>query len=35
MYPVLPHEMLTSGFEVCCYGATVLAAFLGWFFSVR
>lgn len=35
MLPVLPNDLLHGGFEVVCYGFTIVAAFVSWFFVQR
>jgi hypothetical protein len=35
MYLALPGDLLTGGWELFCYGFTVLAAVLSWLISGR
>jgi hypothetical protein len=35
MAPVLPHDIVLSGWEAVCYGFTIGAALLSWFLSLR
>jgi hypothetical protein len=35
MYPVLPSDILTGGWELICYGFTLIAAVCSYLFFMR